>query len=223
MVLMSDIAKNIAAIRGRLRPDTLLVAVIKNVPTEQVEEAIRAGITDIGENRVQEAEARIPYLKDKYPHIKVHMIGHLQTNKVKKVLPMLDMVQSVDSLRLAEEIDKRADRPVEALIEVNTSGETTKYGILPENALELINSISSLPNIRIKGLMTIAVFSEDPGKVRPCFVRLREIKDQIIASQIEDVEMCYLSMGMSDDYEIAIEEGSNVVRVGRAIFGSRRK
>ena len=137
---------------------------------------------------------------------------------------MFDMIQSVDSLELAREIDKRCERAgkvMDTLVEVNTSGEATKYGIAPEKAVDLIGEISHLKNITIRGLMTIGALTDDEGLVRDCFQTLRELGERVIASGIEDAEMKYLSMGMTSDYELAIEEGSNMIRIGTALFGAR--
>ena len=187
-----------------------ILAVTKNVELPQIIEAIEAGITDIGENRVQEAKRKFPEIKNKYPNVKYHMIGHLQKNKVKEALELFDVIQSVDSLELAEEINKRARKPVDIFIEVNTSGEESKYGVDPEKAVELVRSASNLKNLKINGLMTIGPLTDDKEKVRSCFKLLRELK--------EKAGVKLLSMGMSDDYPLAIEEGSDIIRIGRTIF-----
>ena len=205
-----------------------LVAVTKGRASAQIQEAIAAGISDIGENKVQEALSkyetvsfnRTPNTEHLTP-IRWHMVGHLQRNKAKNAVDIFDLIQSVDSLRLAQEIDKEAskiNKVQDILIEVKTSGETAKFGLKPEETLEVIKEISGLKNISIKGLMTIAPFSDNPEGSRSYFRRLRELKDKINGSRITDYGLRILSMGMSDDFEVAIEEGSNMVRLGRAIF-----
>jgi pyridoxal phosphate enzyme (YggS family) len=151
-------------------------------------------------------------------------LGHLQTNKVGKALDIFEMIQSVDSYRLAEELSTRAvkrEKEVDILIEVNTSGESTKYGIGPDDAMPLLKQVTGLGGIRVRGLMTLGLFAEDPELARPCFIRLRELRDRIEDEGLPPMEL--LSMGMSNDFEVAIEEGANIVRVGTAIFGPRRR
>lgn len=203
------IKENIEDIRSRAGK-ALLLAVTKNVEIPQISEAIEAGVTDIGESYVQEARSKIPILKSKFPKVRFHLIGHLQTNKAKTALELFDVIQSVDSLHLAEEISKRATKPVEVFIEVNTSGEKSKYGVAPEEALDLLSRISKFPNLRITGLMTIG------DGTRACFRKLKEIRDRVVIVGLK------LSMGMSHDYALAIEEGSDIIRIGEGIFGPRR-
>lgn len=210
------IKENLAAVQAKAR-GARIVAVTKGVPVEAMLEAVKAGITDIGENRIQEALLKIPNLKrqtsnliPQTSHLKFHMIGHLQTNKVKTALELFDVIQSVDSLHLAEEISKRAKKPVEIMIEVNTSGEASKYGVAPEKTLELVQQVFHLPNLKVIGLMTIGPMTKDPGLIRKAFRTLRELKDK--------AGLPHLSMGMSDDYPLAIEEGSDIIRIGRALF-----
>ncbi len=201
--------------------DVKLVAVTKTVPRERILEAIDAGVTAIGENRVQEAERKFA---EGLPPVERHLVGHLQTNKVKKALELFDIIQSVDSVRLAREISRRAEaagRRVDVLVEVNTSGEETKYGLAPEDALAAIEEMADLPGIQVRGLMTVGAFLSDPEDVRPCFRKLREIRDAVEERVIPGVAMDHLSMGMTNDFEVAIEEGATIVRVGRAIFGER--
>jgi PLP dependent protein len=200
---------------GRDPSKIKLVAVIKHVPTADIFQAIEAGITDLGENRVQEALARDQEIKAKYPAISFHLIGHLQRNKVRQALDMFAIIQSVDSERLAREIDRCAVGPVPIMIEVKTSGETSKFGIELNQAVELVRTASSLEKINIQGLMTIGPLAGDP---RPGFRSLRELRDKIVALRLPKVEMKYLSMGMTDDFATAIEEGSNLLRIGRGIF-----
>lgn len=206
---------------GRDPGEIKLVAVIKNVPLDKVFEALEAGVSDIGESRVQEAEERYSAIKEKFPAAVYHMVGHLQRNKVRQALDMFDIIQSVDSGRLAEEIARRAVNPIPILIEVNTSGETSKFGIEPDKTIELVRFASSFEKIKVRGLMTIGPLVDDPGRIRASFRTLKELKDRIAALHLPGVEMKFLSMGMTDDFELAVEEGSNLVRLGRAIFKER--
>ena len=206
---------------GRRLEDITLVAVSKTVPPARINEAIGAGIRIIGENKVQEAQQKF----DKVDEVNWHMVGHLQTNKVKYALKIFDLIQSVDTYHLAEEINKRAEKDgkkVPVLIEVNTSGEESKYGCNPEEAEDLVLRVSQLPSVEVKGLMTIGLFSDNPALVRTCFVKLRRIFDSLSGQNIPNVKMEIISMGMSADFDLAIEEGSNMVRIGTAIFGPRR-
>ncbi|TET43988.1 YggS family pyridoxal phosphate-dependent enzyme [candidate division TA06 bacterium] len=211
-----------AAIRSGRKPESVvLVAAAKGIEAERVEEAIACGVSIVGENRVQEALTKFSKVSLKADW---HMIGHLQTNKVKKALDIFSTIQSVDSLRLAREISRRAEqlgKETEVLIEVNTSGEPTKFGVEPENLIEVLGEAMSIPYLKIVGLMTIGVFSNDPERVQPCFRVLRELKMRCIDQFRETARMKLLSMGMSNDFETAIEEGSNMVRIGTAIFGPR--
>jgi len=210
-----------AALRsGRKAEEIKIVAVIKNIPNDNVLEVLAAGVTDLGENRVQEAAVRQRLIREKFPSVLLHMIGHLQRNKVGQALALFDIIHSVDSERLAMEIDRQAERPVPILVEVNTSGEISKFGIEPGKAIELARSIAGMKNLQLQGLMTVGPLS---GDARRSFSRLRELKDKIERSDLPGVEMRFLSMGMSDDFEVAIEEGSNLVRIGRAIFGERSR
>jgi pyridoxal phosphate enzyme (YggS family) len=211
------IKENILKLKKQIPESASIVCVTKGRGVEQIKEAIEAGLTDIGENRVQEAILKHKALStiDYRPStIKWHMVGHLQTNKAKEAVKIFDLIQSVDSLRLAKEIDKEAakiNKTQDTLIEVKTSPEATKFGIKPEEAIELIKEMSKFKNINIKGLMTIAPLVDNPEETRPYFRTLRELRDKINGSWI-------LSMGMTDDFKVAIEEGSNMVRLGRAIF-----
>jgi len=211
-----------AAMRSGRDPSQIrIVAVSKTFPVERILEAIEAGITDIGENRGQEAEPKIAQIGDR---VKWHMVGHLQRNKVKKALNMFDLIHSLDSFRLLDEIEKRAaqmEKVADVLVQVNTSGEETKYGISPDEVMRLVEAASQREHVRVLGLMTIGPLVDDPEKARPSFIMLRRIKEEIEAAELPGIEMRYLSMGMTDDFEVAIEEGSNMVRIGRAIFGER--
>jgi hypothetical protein len=202
---------------GRDSGEIKLVAATKDVPAGLIKEAINAGLTDIGENRVQEAKQKFDVLKDQ--PATWHMIGHLQTNKVKAALEIFSVIQSVDSERLADEISQRAQKLVEVFIEVNTSGEESKFGILPEKAVRLAEHISGLKNLKLAGLMTVGPLTGDKTAVRTSFKLLKSLFEQIKGLNLPSVELKYLSMGMSQDFETAIEEGSNLVRIGRAIFG----
>lgn len=206
---------------GRKSEEIELVAITKTVDVEQINEAIEAGIRVVGENRVQEAWRKFQEVGEK---VHWHMVGHLQTNKVKRVLQFADMIHSVDSVYLAREIQtqaKKLERTIEILIQVNTSGEESKFGFEPEATIGAIEEVSTLPNLKIKGLMTIGAFLPNPEDVRPCFKLLHDLKDRVNERGITSVEIGTLSMGMTNDYEIAIEEGSTMVRVGTAIFGER--
>ncbi|HVP35557.1 MAG TPA: YggS family pyridoxal phosphate-dependent enzyme [Terriglobales bacterium] len=212
-----------AAIRsGRRKEDIILVAVTKTIEPERIIEGIEAGIKIIGENRIQEAQEKFKFITKS---VEKHLVGHLQTNKVKKALELFDLIQSVDSLHLAQEISKRASemgKAADVLIEVNTSDEPSKYGVKPEAVSNLVEEISKLENIIIKGLMTVGLLTEEIEKARPCFVKLKSLSDSLKNLKRENVEMRFLSMGMSSDFEVAIEEGANMIRIGTAIFGERK-
>jgi hypothetical protein len=189
---------------------------------ELVQQAVDAGLTLFGENRVQDAAPKIRALAG---NISWHMVGHLQRNKVKKAVSLFDMIQSVDSYELAVEIDRRSGemgKIMDVLVEVNTSAEETKFGCKPEDSIDLIERMSHLRGITVAGLMTIGAFTDDEAVVRNCFVTLRELARKTQEAGISGVEMRYLSMGMTSDFEIAIEEGSNMLRIGTAIFGPRQ-
>lgn len=208
---------------GRAATDITLVAVSKTISVERIQEAISAGVKHLGENRVQEAREKIPQIG---APVTWHMIGHLQRNKAKYAVRLFDMIQSIDNQELAQEVDKRAaqvNRIMPVLIEVNTSGEASKFGVAPEQALELARQVDSLPNLQLQGFMTIAVFSEIEQAVRDCFKRLREIYETARIQSWERANISVLSMGMSHDFEWAIEEGATMVRIGTAIFGPRRE
>ena len=201
---------------GRNPEDITIVAVTKYVGIDKIKEAIEAGIKHFGENRLQDALSKYRQIKD---ISNLHMVGHLQTNKVKKTLELFDMIQSLDSVKLAGEIDKHAkaaNKVMDVLVQVNTSEEATKSGIRPEEAVDFIKQASAFPNIKIKGLMTIGPLTDNPENARPCFRVLKELYDKI--NQSANRQLTILSMGMSDDYRIAIEEGSNMIRIGRVLF-----
>ena len=212
-----------AALKADKNPEEIkLVAVAKTATIEQIEEAIKAGVKIIGENKVQEAKEKYQIIT---ADIEWHLVGHLQTNKVKYAVEIFDCIHSVDSIKLAKEIDKRSlqfGKTTNILVEVNVSGEETKYGIKPEEVVLFLKNISEFTGIRVRGLMTIAPIVEDKEEVRPYFRKLRELSKEIKSKNIKNVKMDYLSMGMSEDFEIAIEEGANMVRIGRGIFGFHR-
>lgn len=229
---MEDIAGRISLIRERLEDaaaksgrsgkDILLIAVSKLRSAQELDAAAECGITDAAENRVQELLYKQPLVK---ADLNWHLIGHLQTNKVRGVIGKTVLIHSVDSLHLAEEIEKRSAAcglVSDILIQVNAAGETQKSGVAPELAERLVRDISgSCPHVRIKGLMHIAPFAEDPEDVRRYFRQVRRLYEQIGEKNIPPAEFDTLSMGMSGDFEIAVEEGSNAVRIGTAIFGER--
>ena len=206
---------------SRSREDVTLIAVSKTKPVSVLQEAYNLGVRVFGENKVQELTEKYEALpKD----IHWHMIGHLQTNKVKYIIDKVDLIHSVDSLRLAETINQESakkDVVSNILIEVNVAEEESKFGVKVEEVLPLIEKIALFPNIQIKGLMTIAPYVKNPEENRPIFRRLRKLSVDINAKNIDNVNVSILSMGMTNDYEVAIEEGATMVRVGTGIFGER--
>lgn len=207
---------------ARSAEDVGLVCVTKEAEIQQIEEVLTLGVKVIGENRVQDAVLKHKAIGDRADW---HLIGHLQTNKAKDAVRMFSLIHSVDSLRVAEAIDKEAlklGKRQDVLVQVNTSGEESKFGIPPEQAEEIIKKIALYQNINIKGLMTIAPEATDPETVRPYFRVLRELKDKLNKLQAAPYKLELLSMGMSNDFEVAVEEGSNLVRIGRAIFKNDR-
>jgi pyridoxal phosphate enzyme (YggS family) len=207
---------------GRDAADVTLVAVAKTFPPEMVREAVRAGVGDIGENYVQELQQKRAALGDE--GIRWHFIGHLQSNKARMVAPFAHLIHAVDSVGLAHELDRRArdaGRVLDVLVEVNTTGEGSKFGVLPDAAGALVRALHPFPNLRIAGLMTIGPFLPDPEGSRPMYRVLRELRDSIAAVPQDNVMMRHLSMGMTGDFEVAIEEGATIVRIGTAIFGRR--
>ena len=230
---MNSITNNIALIRERMKesclranrnPDEVkLLLATKTVSAENIKVALEAGETLIGENKAQELKSKFDELID-VPHEK-HFIGHLQTNKIKELLRYdVACIQSVDRLDLAEKLQSRLEfenKQINVFIQVNTSNEASKFGVSIEKAIELTKIVAEFPNIHIKGLMTIGLFSAEEEKVRVCFKKLKDLQQQIMQLNLPRVEMNELSMGMSHDLEFAIEEGSTMVRVGTAIFGKR--
>ncbi|AQX51429.1 YggS family pyridoxal phosphate-dependent enzyme [Elizabethkingia anophelis] len=213
-----------ACILSNRSPDEVrLLLATKTVPVNRIKQALAAGCKLIAENKVQELKEKYDDLKE-IPHTN-HFIGHLQTNKIKDILKYdVSCIQSLDRIDLAEKLQQRIeaeDRTIDVLIQINTSGEESKFGIHPEKALELVKQVSELSALKIKGLMTIGLFSTETEKVRTCFRLLKELQQQIISHNIPGVEMNELSMGMSGDLETAVEEGATIVRVGTSIFGQR--
>jgi len=219
---LATIAERVAHVRqrveraaeraGRSPADVTIVAVSKGFPPSAIDEAVVAGIADVGENRVQEAAAKIVALRP-LP-ITWHLVGHLQTNKAKTALELFDIIHSVDSLHLAEVLS-HPDRsgPLPILLEVNAAGEASKFGFSPSEVAAAAQAVARLPHLDLRGLMTVAPFVSDPETVRPVFRELRRLRDALGLRE--------LSMGMTDDFEVAIEEGATLVRIGRAIFGER--
>jgi pyridoxal phosphate enzyme (YggS family) len=223
MVVDTEIRANVDTVRqrieqacqrsGRSPSEITLVAVTKTVDPPAVAAAFAAGISHFGENRVQEAVTKIEQLAALTPHPTWHMVGHLQTNKAKKAVEIFDLIQSVDSIKLAEVLSQRTPKTLPILLEVNIAGEDSKSGFSINEVAPALEATSSLPRLAIKGLMTIAPLVDDPEEVRPVFRKLRSLRDSL--------GLEYLSMGMTDDFEVAIEEGATMVRIGRAIFGER--
>ena len=207
---------------GRDPQSVRLVAVSKTVAAERVREAIAAGVRILGENYVQEARAKIEALAD--CAVSWHFIGHLQSNKAKYAVQLFDLIHSVDSLKLAREIDKQArkiDKVQEILVQVNIAEEATKSGTTEDRTPELVGEISRLENVALKGLMTMPPYFNAPEKVRPFFKALRELRDRMRETAAANVSLDELSMGMTGDFESAVEEGATLVRIGTAIFGER--
>lgn len=222
--LHQTVAANLAKLQQRIAEacersdrdaaEIKIVAVAKNFPSQSVRIACQCGINNFGENRIQEALSKYAELEDIRHQFSLHFIGHLQTNKMKNALELFDIIQSVDSTRLAQSLNERATRPLNVLLQVNVVGESTKYGIPYEEMDNTLKNITRLPNIEINGFMAIAPQVNDPEDARPVFRKMKNLK--------ETYGFRELSMGMTDDFEVAIEEGSTMVRIGRAIFGERR-
>lgn len=228
---MGGIRENITAVKERIaeaasrsggNPEGItLVAVTKAVETHRIREGIAAGLTVFGENRVQEAAGKVLEIGH---GVRWHMIGHLQTNKVKRAVELFDLIQSVDSLHLAREIERRASaigRRIPVLLQVDLAGEETKFGFTPEELLRDLEEVAGCSHIEVSGLMTIPPLSPDPEESRPYFRQLAQLRETIVARCLGDVYMDILSMGMSQDYEVAVEEGATMVRIGTALFGVR--
>ena len=227
-----SITQNIAEIRsriaeaakrsGRSPEDILLIAVTKLHEPDEIEEAISTGISDIAENKVQEIQKKYDQIASP---VRWHLIGHLQTNKVKYIIDKVVMIHSVDSLKLAEEIDKRAaaaGKTMDVLLQVNAAHEESKFGLDPKDVPQVMQDIlEACPNVRIRGLMHMAPWSEDPEEIRPYFKEVKDLFDALSKAEHPNADFKYLSMGMSHDFETAIEEGANIVRIGTSIFGER--
>jgi pyridoxal phosphate enzyme (YggS family) len=209
---------------GRDPASVRLLPVSKTVPEARIRNAHAAGCHTLGENKVQEAHGKWQAMSD-LPDLRWSIIGHLQTNKAKLVAEFASEFQALDSLRVAEALDRRLQalgRSLDVLVQVNTSNEESKFGLPPDEVEGFVKKLPAFSSLRVRGLMTLALFSDDATKVRPCFVRLRTLRDRLRQSAPAGVAMEELSMGMSGDYELAIEEGSTIVRVGQAIFGARK-
>ena len=230
-----SIADNIVSVRERIaraasraggNPDSItLMAVSKTVEPQRILEAYDAGIRVFGENRVQEFDEKVPVLQD-LKEAEWHLIGHLQTNKARKAVEIFEAIDSVDSLRLAQKLDQAAQqvgKVLPVLIEINVGGEENKNGVSAASVEleEILQATDALKNLRVRGLMTIPPYTEDPQGARPYFQKLRQLRDSIAARSLPRIDMHVLSMGMSHDFEVAIEEGSTCIRVGTAIFGER--
>jgi len=218
---MTAIQENIRNIYSELPDNVQLVAAAKTRTIEEIREAIRAGIGIIGENYLQEV---LPVFNTFGRDIRYHFIGHLQTNKVKKAVDIFDMIETVDSEKLAVEINKRCsyiNKIMDILVEVNSGREIQKFGVMPEDIESLIRRLAPLSNIKIKGLMTMGPYTGDPEEARSCFRETRNCFEKIKAMNIPNVDMVILSMGMSNSYSVAVEEGANLIRIGTKIFGPR--
>jgi len=219
---IQDIERRIASACGRAGrsvDDIRIVVVTKTQPPEVVNEAIGLGYMDIGENRVQEYLEKHDAL---LPH-RFHMIGHVQRNKVRRIVGVTELVHSVDSIKVAEEFDRRSaqcDCITNVLLEVNSSGEQSKHGFHPSDVQDAVEKILPMEHIRLQGLMTVAALEDDPERVRPCFVMMRKLRNDL-RTRFPDSGITELSMGMTNDFEVAIEEGATILRIGSAIFGPR--
>ena len=230
---VEDFRRNLAAVHrriadacsraGRDPSDVRLLPVSKTVPEERIRLAYAAGCRDLGENKVQEAQRKAEAMVD-LADLRWSVIGHLQTNKAKVVARFASEFQALDSLRVAEALDRRLQaegRALDVFVQVNTSGEASKFGLPPSEVAGFVRALPGFSALRVRGLMTLALLSADPARVRPCFVLLRELRDRLRQEAPAGIGMDELSMGMSGDFELAIEEGSTLVRVGQAIFGAR--
>jgi pyridoxal phosphate enzyme (YggS family) len=220
-----DIEANIRDVQRRIvracerslrSPDEItLVAITKGFEESSIRAAFELGITNFGENRVQEAQEKIARLTELRSSITWHMVGHLQSNKARTAVELFDIIHSVDSIKLAMILNRLVEKSLPVLLEVNVSGESTKAGFSPGEVEVAVNEIRQLPELKLSGLMTVAPWVSDPEEVRPVFGKLRELRDAL--------GLKHLSMGMTDDFEVAIEEGATMIRIGRAIFGDRRQ
>ncbi|MGH2398774.1 MAG: YggS family pyridoxal phosphate-dependent enzyme [bacterium] len=225
---MTDVAANVTRVReriaaaatrsGRRFEDVRLIAITKDVEAERIRAAVAAGVGELGENRVQEARRKIDVL-GRDP--RWHMVGHLQRNKAAEAAALFDVIHSIDGPAILRELSRRAERPVEVLLQVNVAGEPQKHGVAPDGLVDLAADAAHLPGIVVVGLMTIAPIASDPDTARPVFRRLRELRDELNRRAVLHAPLAHLSMGMTDDFEVAIEEGATIVRIGRGIFGER--
>lgn len=218
---MGEVREKVLKILSEVPEDIVVVAAAKSKSVAEVEEAIAAGITAVGENYLQESRTMIEAIGRK---VAWHFIGHVQKNKVKHVVPLFDVIETVDSFELASLIDQlslKAGKVMPVFIEVNIAREEQKHGAMPDAVPELIGKVSALPNVRVEGLMTMGPFLDDPGGLRPYFRQTRQLFDELKGMNLPNVQMKHLSMGMSDSYLIAIEEGATMVRIGTKIFGPR--
>lgn len=216
------IRERVQEVLRELPPGVRLVGAAKTRTPEEILEAIDGGLEIVGENYVQEAERAVAVIGQR---VKWHMIGRLQTNKANKAVRIFDMIETVDSMKLAGEIDlccRKAGKIMPVLVEINSGEEGGKSGVMPGDCIELIREMARLERIRLMGLMTMGPLSSNPGELRPYFRKTREIFEQVKGLNIHGVEMMYLSMGMSDSYCIALEEGANLIRIGTRIFGERK-
>lgn len=216
-----DRVKKAASASNRNPDDVQLIAVTKTIDVLSINKALDHGIVHIGENKVQEIISKYDEINSS---VKWHLIGHLQRNKVKYIIDKVDLIHSLDSFRLAQEINKKASdigRIIECLLQINISGEETKYGLTAEETIVLLKEINQFENIKIVGLMTMAPHSDDKEETRVHFKALKDLSEDITLMNLDNIDMKYLSMGMSNDFEVAVEEGANLIRVGSAIFGDR--
>lgn len=209
-----------AAKAGRGISDIQIIAVTKTIPVERINKAVSAGLTVLGENRVQELVEKFPLMNG----VKWHLIGHLQSNKVKYITDKVELVHSLDSFSLAEVLNKKMqlkNSTIDVLVQVNVAGENSKFGISPDEVIDFAQELTTLPNIKVKGLMTVAPRTDRPEEVRPVFKKLKDLFNSLKNMEIQGIDMKHLSMGMSNDYTVAIEEGATMIRLGSAIFGPR--
>ncbi len=233
---MLTVAQRVAEVRGKVEQaceqagrkieDVTIMAATKGRRVTEIVEAVEAGISDVGENYVQELLDKKSELDQAgYSDIRWHAIGHLQRNKVRYVVPLCSWIHSVDSIRLAQEIDKRAariDKVQAVLLEINISGEESKFGIAPEQAVELAEQVMELEHLQLRGLMTMPPYTDNPEDSRPLFKALRDLAEQLVDRGLPREAMSELSMGMSGDYQVAVEEGATIIRLGTALFGPGR-
>lgn len=223
---LQDVQRRVAeaARRAGRNPESVtVVAVTKGTDAAVVEKALNAGVLHIGENRVQEAQRKFPRIGG-LDRAQRHMIGHLQTNKVRHALPLFDLIHSLDRPSLGETLSRRAEAAglvARTLVQVNAAERPGRHGVLPGDLLDFVRAMAALPALRIEGLMTMAPFSDDPETARPVFRTLRRLAEEVAEARIAGVEMKCLSMGMTNDFEVAVEEGATMVRIGTALFGPR--